>query len=232
MLKSLFVAVVATISLSAQANNTQKYFQLSQPKIKDVTAQYPAVDLQNVVQPCYSVQANPADVIGSLTGIGLKIDAIVNFGQKIWNLVLQGRPVANVQLPTANALPQGTQCWNQLGGWQTPVSRVYNVTYENLLGMEVVNYNYRVVFTPGGNVDGKGKFITNATIMNADLFVLWGFVFEAKGAVPTVLNQGTKENPVAAMQMDMKWKIDSGITYNEGSQIYFVNGFGQMQEMQ
>ncbi|MCX7675594.1 MAG: hypothetical protein N2Z70_07190, partial [Bdellovibrionaceae bacterium] len=66
-----------------------------------------------------------------LDQINVMIDQIINIGKKIWNLIEQGRPVVNIKVDKAHALPRGIKCWTDLAGWDAPKSKSYRIDYIN-----------------------------------------------------------------------------------------------------
>ncbi|MGZ3804930.1 MAG: hypothetical protein ACXVB4_12010 [Pseudobdellovibrionaceae bacterium] len=244
MTKIILLIAATALATSAHAfdKNDAKYFELSKVKVTEVTNQYPAMD--SMTQPGLGEDCNGSAEVGEagikndapgldpIDQAGIIIDKIINLGKKLWAVVETGRPVVNVKTYTANALPKGLKCWTDLTGWQVPQSKVYRVQYENLYGMNVVDFAYRVSFTAGGALKGQGKYITNATIMPADLYVSWGYTFNANAEVPSVFNMGTSDQPVAGMQMLMKWSVDTVMTHAEQAESYFVGGDNTMKAME
>lgn len=219
------------------------YYEIKSMEVKEVTQQYaPYMDLfaqPGLADNCNTVERkNTVFGEGSLSGIGpldtveIAVDQIINIGKKIWTIVDAGKPVVNLRFDTANALPKGVTCWTDLSGWSMPQSKVYRVTYKNGFGSSVVDFSYRVAFTAKGNIDGVGQYITNATFLPANVNVSWGFKLDAEAAVPSVFNQGTKANPLAGMQMDMKWTVTSPVVTSIQSQSYFVSGDNNLVQMQ
>lgn len=247
MIKILSLVFVSALALNAQAvEKDAKYFQLTKVKMTDVTEQY-AGQMTTMAQvglyeDCNSSQKPSNMTAMDITTPGLSldpfeqaniiIDKIVNLGKKVWALVETGRPVVNVQTYTANALPAGLQCWSDLTGWQIPQSKVYRVQYENAYGMNVVDFAYRLTFTAGGSLNGQGKYITNATIMPADMNISWGFKFNAQAEVPSVFNTGSKEQPVAGMQMVMKWDVKTVMSHIEQAETFYVGGDNMMKHLE
>jgi hypothetical protein len=171
---------------------------------------------------------NPLDPIDA---IDIIVDKIINIGKKIWAIVDAGRPVVNVKVDTANALPAGVRCWDELEGWQAPTSKLYQMTYENGFGSSVVAYNFRVSFISGGSYKGQGKYITLASVQPAKIEVAWGFRFDAVATVPMVFNQGSKVDPLAGMQLAMNWQVKSPLQEIQQAENFFVNGQGVLQKL-
>ncbi|MNJ98417.1 hypothetical protein D3C87_161830 [compost metagenome] len=239
----LVSALVLALGVSSQALAVDKaYFEIKKVTVRDVTAQYAqnyGAKTGGLNADCNSAQgqANVVDgkplVDGNPLGVvEIFVDQIINIGKKIWAIVDAGRPVVNVKIDVAHALPKGLSCWSDLSGWQMPQSKVYNVNYENGLGMTILDYSYRVTFTAGGNADGVGQYITNATFQPAEIYVAWGFNFGAEAQVPSVFNMGSKTSPVAGMQMDMKWHFKSPLAHNEMTETFFVSGKNELVHME
>jgi hypothetical protein len=168
-----------------------------------------------------------------LDGTEVVLDQIINVGKKVWDLIDQGKPVVNVSSNVATALPQGAKCWLDLQRWQAPKYKAYEVTYKNAYGVTVVDIAYRIVYLAGGDVNGKGQYIGYATVEPLKVRVLWGFHVNLAATVPTVYNMGTKEDPVAGMNMQVKWSVDGvmSLVHDESTRSYFLNGRGDFREM-
>lgn len=153
-------------------------------------------------------------------------DEIENVGRKIWKVISDNKPVVNVRLDTAHALPRGIVCWTDLDSWKAPKSKRFKVVYKNLFGMKVVEFSYRIIFNYGGGQKGKGQYIANATIVPATLNVLWGYTFNAEAKVGQVMNLGTAESPIAGMEMGLNWHISTVIKDVQTTVNYFMQGDG------
>ncbi|KYG62699.1 hypothetical protein AZI87_15550 [Bdellovibrio bacteriovorus] len=247
MIRSL-VAMALTLGMATSAFAADNaYFEIKKVKVTDVTEQYaPQMHLfakkaNGLNADCNSSQMPLAPkftgdrTLGSvnpLDAVELIVDQIINIGKKIFNVINAGRPVVNINLDTANALPKGLSCWSDLSGWNIPQSKVYNVQYENGFGMTVVDFTYRVTYTAGGSADGIGKYITNATFQPANVSVGWGFQLDATAVIPSVFNTGTKRDPVAGMQMNMEWKVTSAMAHEQSTETYFVSGENKLVHME
>lgn len=174
------------------------------------------------------ISFNPIDTLNT---VDVVVDKVINIGKKIWEIVQAGKPVLNIRTDVATALPQGSRCWLDLQTWKMPESKLYSVSFKNGFGMEVVKMNYRVLWLPGGSVDGVGQFIGYAAVIPSDVSVAWGFSLNAQASVPTVFNMGTRAEPVAGMQMSMIYRVESPIQTTEQSQAYFVNGKGDFKQL-
>ncbi len=209
------------------------YFQLSQPKV-ELVEQTDGVWDEELEQKYSSVTGNPksltgstpGDWVGSVNDASVILDQIIAMGKKIWDIVEAGKPVVNIQTDRASALPQGSKSWAQYENWSNPASSVYKITYNNGYGMNVVTFSFRVVYTYGGQLNGKGRFLANVTVIPKDTTVAWGYTFNASTQIPEVVNVGTKVNPVAGMELDVNWVVKTAVKESRSSAAYFIRGDG------
>lgn len=241
-LLALTIVAGATFVATAQAADT-RYYEIKKVVIKEIPdSQITKVQKEktdNFAAGCdennkisSNIRNEGSNPIEDIDLVDVILDKIINMGKKIWTIVDAGRPVVNVKVDTANALPSGARCWNQLEGWKTPTSKLYQITYENGFGSTVVTYAFRLSFIHGGSVRGQGQYITLASVSPAAIEVGWGFKFDSVANVPMVFNQGTKEAPVAGMQLAVNWKVVSPLKEIRRAENFFVNGTGHMEKMQ
>ncbi len=161
------------------------------------------------------------------------LDNIVNLAEKIFNILDKNRPVVTIATDYANAVPYGTSHWTQLQGWSKPATKKYAFSIKNALGYEVVNVVYQVHWTHNGNFQGKGKFLTGVTIEPLTVTASWGYKVDLRAEVPdsTVANVGTQEDPIASMQVQLKWKVSTTFSSVDQQVIYYVQGDGLIEEI-
>lgn len=159
--------------------------------------------------------------------VGL-IDQIVNLVDKIFSVIAKGQPVVNINVNYANAVPYGVSHWTQLQGWQTPVTKRYAFYAKNLYGIKVVDVEYQVHYTYGGNLNGRGHFLTGVTVEPIKVDTAWGYNVDMTAEVPdsTIANVGTSEDPIAAMQVQLRYSIHTIIQDTQERQIFYVRGDG------
>lgn len=171
---------------------------------------------------CVSLAGNA--LLGEVTW-----DDIVNIGQKVWDIVSAGKPVLHFETPTANALPRGIQCWNDLEHWKAPKVQTYEVVYKNGFGMEVVRFNFRLQYTYGGGKAEKGQYLANVAVLPSELNVSWGYNFDARVEVQQAVNLGSRENPMAGLELNVRWTVKTVLKTSENSFHFFVQGDGVSQ---
>lgn len=230
MLVSLSLLLVSTI---ATADQTQKYFEFGNPVVEEITSG-PLTEIQTdfTSTACQATVAEATlDPLNPIDRAHIYLDKVINLGKKLWSVVELGRPVVNINVDSANALPQGVLCWNTLTGWRAPESKVYRVFYTNGFGSRVVDFSFRVIYTTGGTFNGQGQYITNATVVPANLEVSWGYTFNANTVVPSVFNSGTVERPVAGMQLNLNWSVDTVIKHSQQAETFYVGGDGSFKKL-
>lgn len=140
---------------------------------------------------------------GNISTGDIELDMILNLGKQAWKLVHNNAPVVSTKLVSANALPQGVQCWTQLERWQGIVTADYQVSFKTVANKDAARYVARVTYAYGGSLNGKGRYIANASVQNKEVNVNWSNQLNVDVEIPQVLNGGSKENPVAVMQINI-----------------------------
>lgn len=154
------------------------------------------------------------------------LDQIVNIGKWIWDLVQKNKPAVSYQVNKAQAMPKNVANWAELQSWQPPRTAAYTASYKNAYGSEVVRFKFRVFYLYGGNLDGKGAYLANVSVIPDELNVAWGYSFDAKVEVPEVVNVGTKENPMAGMTVQLTWSVDTMLKHAQSTVVFFITGDG------
>lgn len=155
---------------------------------------------------------------------------IINIGKDFWRFIEDNQASSEVNESSANALPAGVLCWGQLESWVAPQYKTYQMTYENKMGMEVVNLDFRFIYSYGGSIDGQGAYLANVTMTPMSIDVSWGFSLIADIEAGDAINVGTREDPNAGLEMSMKWKISSVFQSSHGQVRYYVQGDGAFIE--
>lgn len=173
--------------------------------------------------------ANDCSTLAATPFIAEAIDwnQIVAIGEKVWQIIEANKPVVNIETPVAHALPRGLECWADLEHWQAPKTQSYEVVYKNGFGMEVVKFRFRLQFTYGGGKAELGQYLANVTVLPSELNVMWGYTFNARAEVAQAINLGTKANPLAGLEMNIRWNVKTVLKESENSFHFFVQGDGK-----
>jgi len=231
-MKLAVIALALLIGNKTFASIDSKYFEIKNVVVRESTQTFSTRnDVAIGSIDCDSFQPNAISTdtesfTGPLDTVDMIVDKIINIGRKLWAIVQAGQPILNIKTSVATALPQNARCWTDLAGWQMPESRVYDVGFENGFGSEVVTLSYRVIWLPGGNVAGQGKYVGYATVAPASVAVSWGFSLDAEVTIPTVFNMGSQKAPIGAMQVNVGYRVKSPVTVIDEGQAFFINGEG------
>jgi hypothetical protein len=249
MKKIIILSALLTMGVGAGASDKydEKYFTITDVKIepvKDVAINKGEIPLNPVPAPGelpkppeVTPPSNPSDgtsgTINDVNSVIDTLDKIINLAQKIWEIIEKNQPVVNINVNYANAIPYGIQHWTQLQGWTKPKTANYSFVAKNGYGAEVVKVKYQLEFRYGGNYQGKGKFLTGVTIEPISVDTSWGYKVSLSAEIPdsTIANVGTHEDPIASMQVQLKWTIHTVLKDEQQKVIYYVQGDGEFGEV-
>jgi len=178
--------------------------------------------------PDYYDPNNPSS--GS-AGIWNTIDNLIRLGKEAWQVVSSNKAVADYETDSVSVVPEGITSWQQLGEWEKPRVKTYHIWYENYFKVKVVDFKYMVLFTPGGNLGGKGKFLTHTTILPKNVDVALGWKLHAVATVDRPTNVGTAGEPIAALQLIFRWRVESPLTLVDDTAVHYVRGDGQLENI-
>jgi len=206
------------------------------------TAQVETIPMDQV--PTKSIQSSAImDMTrgGGTTGLDqasqvlMVADQVVNLTAKIWSLIEKNQPVVTIpgKSPYATAVPKGIKTWTYLTGWKGPKTVVKRFTCKNLYGMKVIDIRYAVSYAYAGSYRGKGRYLTAVSAEPVSVNVLWGYKLSMSAEVPdpTVINKGTVANPMAALELVVKYSVHTAIQHSELRDIYYIRGDGLIREM-
>jgi hypothetical protein len=100
------------------------------------------------------------------------------------------------------------------------------VTVYNRLKQRVLQFTYSVQFNYGGSLDGKGAYLDRVTIIPSRISVAWGFVFNAGVQIVSANNVGTRDDPIIAALVQLKYRL-AGLNTIERTESFYVRGDGQ-----
>ncbi|MEN9722634.1 MAG: hypothetical protein RJB38_620 [Pseudomonadota bacterium] len=216
-------ASAAQVTASATASNA--YYEVGSDSTREL-----AVSAFDRIAP---MGAPTEEVPGTeVDQASVIFDKLVLLGQKFWKLVEGGKPIANFSSQRADVLPQGIEKWQDLSGWQVPVSKRFERVIQNKLGINVVTFRYRVIYNWGGSVNGKGAYLMGVTVYPEVINVAWGWNLDAQVTIPTISNAGTSENPKAGVELLISSKVRTPMTLIDNSESYYVRGDGLFANLQ
>jgi hypothetical protein len=250
LLKGSLVLTLGALALvnsqTAEASSTLKsrYSDFYLDNVEVVESEESEIDALGLLQPgcqeAFELDAQTNFVmaaddggfsISDLKDFGVVVDEVINLGTKIWTLIEKNKPVVSAKSAMASATPQGIRCWQTLENWSAPTSVTYRYTYKNLYRMTVVDFEFKVIYTYGGQLLGTGRYLTNVQVVPTHLDVAWGYTFNAVAKIQQPVNLGTKANPVAGLESQINWTIDTVVKHGETTVPVFVDGLGNAKTL-
>lgn len=166
----------------------------------------------------------------SLEETAVILDQMIGIGTKLWKLVENNKPEVNASGVTASVVPTGVREWTELEYWQDPKTVAYRIVYENVYGVDVVTFEFAISFLYGGSYQGFGQYLSNVLVIPITVDVLWGYTFEANASIPSVFNMGSKEDPIAGMQIQVNWIVDTVLRHSAKSSLFHLQGDGVIKQ--
>lgn len=225
MFKALFIATLLLSNASVYSQDIDQSLLISSVKVTRIKT-IPLIESS-------AVPGNPIDEIA------MYIDGLIAIGKKIWPIIDAGRPVINTTgiLPSISVLPyiEGTDpktAFYEMANWSDPKVASYHVSYKNGFGKEVVGFDYTVYFQFNGDLNGKGKYITNLKVQASQVSAAWGFTFDASTELVGIANTGPKDQPVASATIQIAYKVRGLVNEMRNWQTFYVKGNGEIKTLQ
>lgn len=152
------------------------------------------------------------------------ISKIVNLGKDLWQIIERNKPVVNVSIDFASAVPATVSNIIELQNFSDLQFQSFRIWGTNLLGQTVFDVVYTLVHQYGGSYKGIGKFLANVTVLPSKIDVKFGYTVSVKVVNVSSINIGTKENPIGSVIMHLKFSVSSVIKYYESNKIFQFRG--------
>lgn len=199
-----------------------------------------AVDLWDVSKVVGTPEIIPRN-LPSNTKVGApgsSISTYLYLFKEVWAFLEKNKPVVDADtgnFPYTAVLPtEASKNWEEVQFPAEPprVSQPYVVSRRNLYGLEVIRLEYSIRFTPKGVYRGKGQYLNNVMVSVDNVRVLPGFSLKAESKVLNLLNfGGTREDPVAGLQLFVRWELSSILSGDQGSRSFLISGKGDYWEV-
>lgn len=155
---------------------------------------------------------------------------VINTALKVWEIVKENKPVVDVDSKNFfYALPLAIENgFEETAGWQPERNVKIEVAYKNFYGFNVVKFVYQIKLIYGGTVDGKGLYIAAARITPLTTSIGWGYTFSVQVSNPITMNIRSRENPLAAIQIDVRYQTSTILKDETIVDTYQVSGDGKI----
>lgn len=161
---------------------------------------------------------------------------LVALGKEIYQFIADNQPVVTVDSTPVSVLPRDLKGAPiealALSNWRAPKVSKFKVVAKNYLGMTPVSFEFMLIYSYGGQYDGRGAFITGAQVKPTNISVTWGYTLDATFSVNSITNMGSTENPLATATLMLDYQIKTIMKETRSNRTFFISGQGQAHSLQ
>lgn len=230
MKKILLLGLMVTSTSFASTDYSDVFYTIDTVEIQQITVD---VFNQNVIETVAIEKAaspDPIERVGQIIKIGRDLVAL---GEEVYTLVDKGRPVVNLEYAPISVMPKvGGEPADimETENWKGPRQMAYRVIYKNLMGISVIDFQYKVLWAWGGKYNNKGAYISSAQIIPS-VHVLWGFDFTARMKLAGIQNAGTRDNPIAVATLVLEHTASNILNSKSASETFVISGNGGFKKL-
>jgi len=161
---------------------------------------------------------------------------IIMAGAKLWNVIVNGRPSADLASAYASAIPGFQFNWNDMSDWKKVTRRYRFVMGNAIQGQDAVDIVYETSYyhgslaTPGSSPLRRGHYIANFVVKPETIKMKWGWKVSLSVLMSNPMNIGTAEEPTALLEADLKWLFAKPFSDEPkiGMETMSVDGLGNL----
>lgn len=182
--------------------------------------------------------------IGGITGTGMgAFDRIgqvlsvaqtaVALGEGVYTLAQHGKPSNVTEYAPISIVPRDPISKEIVSPFDMedcsmPVKKTFRSTMTTG-GIDVVKFEYMVIYTYGCSYEGAGKYIQTAMIQPLTVKTAYGWDFTATMKFSGMMNHGKKADPIAGALLTLKYTMNSWRTAYERNDTVHIRGDGQLK---
>ena len=178
---------------------------------------------------------DPSGGGGPIENVLMIIDRLIAVGQKVMVIIKEGKSIINNNpMAAVSVLPRVDgidPVVHDMGGWTTPVSKRYKISFTNTYGIEVVSFVYSVSFQYNGSTKNKGKYLAGVRASAREIVVLWPFDVDASSQLVQISNVGTEENVVAGATIELSYTVKTWAKSMTNIVSFHVTGNGKFYKL-
>ncbi len=202
------------------------YFQISEIKVVELERQIP-----------FSIEDLSVTNTKNIQTAILIVDGLLAIGKKVWPIIEDNKPVINVDNKLSiSVVPKIADTPNSdipflLTNWSVPKKKSFRVSYLNGFGSEVIGFTYSILYQYGGKYDGRGQYLTAINVIVDKVNVSWGFNFSAKTSLMSIVNHGSKKDPVAGASFKISYVAKSILKEIRAEDGFHIQGNGVLNKL-
>lgn len=241
MMKFLTVCLLGTTVFSAQAQNvySDQFQTIKSVQLIEITKNSKGIERERIVSNKESkdlletLTTAPIVEKSNVAGVILMTKELIALGKEIYAIVEAGKPVVKLESKPIHILPRTNSGANieamDLQGWRAPIMRKYKYKATNYMNIDTVVLEFMLIYSYGGNLNGKGRYITGAQVKPTYVDVKWGYKLDASFKLQSIMNQGSSTNPIAGAILMFDFNMNTVLQDRSVNQTFFINGKGQVQ---
>lgn len=159
----------------------------------------------------------------------------VALGEQIYTLVTRGKPSNTTEYAPISIVPKDPMTKEvvspfDMEGCSMPVTKKFKTSMATG-GIDVVVFEYMVVYVYGCSYEGNGKYIQSAIVQPVSVKTGYGWDFNASMKLSGMMNHGTKASPVVGALLTMKYSMNSWRTAFERNDTIHITGKGELKTL-
>lgn len=240
------------LSLALTAVTTGAFAQVS---IKTVEIKTPNISVgigpgtgstnTGIIGDVAGAGSGAGDPIGGITGVGgmgafdrvgqvLSVaQTAVALGEGVYTLAQHGKPSNTTEYAPISIVPRDPISKEivqpfDMEDCSMPVKKTFR-SVMTTGGVEVVKFEYMVIYVYGCSYEGVGKYIQAALIQPLSVKTGYGWDFTATMKLSGMMNHGKKADPIAGALLTIKYTMNSWRTAYERNDTVHIRGDGQLK---
>lgn len=228
------------LSLALTAVTSGAFAQVS---IKTVEIKTPNVSGSGIIGDVAGAGGGAGTPIGGIGGGASTFDrvgqviqtasSVVALGENIYTLVQHGKPSNTTDYAPIAIVPKDPISKEPVSPFDMedcsmPVKKAFRATMTTG-GVDVVKFEYMVIFSYGCSYEGAGKYIQTAMVQPISVKTSYGWDFAASMKFSGMMNHGKKADPIVGALLTIKYSMNSWRTAFEKNDTVHIRGDGQIK---
>lgn len=237
------------LSLALTAVTTGAFAQVT---IKTVEIKTPNISVgigpgtnSGIIGDVAGAGSGAGDPIGGITGVGgmgafdrvgqvlSTAQTAVALGEAVYVLAQHGKPTNTTEYAPISIVPRDPISKEVVSPFDMedcsmPVKKTYR-SVMTTAGVEVVRFEYMVIYVHSCSYEGVGKYIQTALVQPLTVKTGYGWDFSATMKLSGMMNHGKKADPIAGALLTIKYSMNSWRTAFERNDTVHIRGDGQLK---
>lgn len=157
---------------------------------------------------------------------------VVALGEQVYTLVQHGKPsnttdYAPISIVPRDPVTKETVSPFDMEDCSMPKKKAFRASMTTG-GIEVVKFEYMVLYSYGCSYEGAGKYIQTVLIQPISVKTAYGWDFTATMKLSGIMNHGKKADPIVGALLTLKYSMNSWRTAYEKNDTVHLKGTGEL----